>query len=110
MKLNARMSTIADMLYVIFCLITVIVWYLHIPYRIEVTIVLAILAGATLVFFKKGLDKDAEFFSSYSELLKNESHFRSAFNYAGSGMALISKRGHFLKVNHSLCQILGYNE
>lgn len=62
MKLPARMSTVTDALFVLFCLITVVVWYLHIPYRIEITVVLAILAGTMLVLFKKGLDKDAEFF------------------------------------------------
>jgi diguanylate cyclase (GGDEF)-like protein/PAS domain S-box-containing protein len=36
--------------------------------------------------------------------------FRSAFDYAAIGMALVSTEGRWLQVNHSLCQILGYSE
>jgi diguanylate cyclase (GGDEF)-like protein/PAS domain S-box-containing protein len=36
--------------------------------------------------------------------------FRSAFDYAAIGMALVSTEGRWLQVNRSLCQILGYNE
>ncbi|OLE54318.1 MAG: hypothetical protein AUG51_08590 [Acidobacteria bacterium 13_1_20CM_3_53_8] len=36
--------------------------------------------------------------------------FRSAFDYAAIGMALVSEEGHWLQVNHSLCNILGYSE
>ena len=36
--------------------------------------------------------------------------FRSAFDYAAIGMALVSTEGRWLQVNRSLCQILGYEE
>jgi diguanylate cyclase (GGDEF)-like protein/PAS domain S-box-containing protein len=36
--------------------------------------------------------------------------FRSAFDYAAIGMALVSTEGRWLQVNRSLCQILGYAE
>ncbi len=42
-------------------------------------------------------------------LREREEQFRSAFDHA-AGMALVSTEGHWLKVNQSLCQILGYNE
>jgi diguanylate cyclase (GGDEF)-like protein/PAS domain S-box-containing protein len=36
--------------------------------------------------------------------------FRSAFDYAAIGMALVAKSGRWLQVNRSLCEILGYSE
>ncbi|MBS1795043.1 MAG: EAL domain-containing protein [Acidobacteria bacterium] len=43
-------------------------------------------------------------------LAESEERFRSAFNYAPIGIALVSPNGVWLKVNHALCQILGYTE
>ena len=43
-------------------------------------------------------------------LAESEERFRSAFNYAPIGIALVSTSGVWLKVNHALCQILGYTE
>ncbi len=41
----------------------------------------------------------------------NESdRFRSAFDFAAIGMALVSTEGRWLQVNRSLCHILGYTE
>jgi diguanylate cyclase (GGDEF)-like protein/PAS domain S-box-containing protein len=42
-------------------------------------------------------------------LMQSEEHFRNAFDHA-AGMALISPIGHWLQVNSSLCQMLGFNE
>ncbi len=36
--------------------------------------------------------------------------FSTAFNHAPIGMALVSDSGHWLRVNRSLCEILGYTE
>ncbi|MCX7597150.1 MAG: PAS domain S-box protein, partial [Fischerella sp.] len=44
------------------------------------------------------------------ELQESEERFRSAFDNAVNGMALVSPDGHFLKVNPALCKILGYSE
>ncbi|MFO0949538.1 MAG: PAS domain S-box protein, partial [Planctomycetota bacterium] len=42
-------------------------------------------------------------------LLKaRERFFRSAFEYAAIGMALVSPEGRFLAVNRSLCELSGY--
>lgn len=41
---------------------------------------------------------------------ESESRFRSAFDFAAIGMALVSLEGKWLKVNPSLCQLLGYSE
>ncbi len=43
-------------------------------------------------------------------LRETEARFRSAFDDAPIGMALVSTDGHWLQVNRSLCEILGYSE
>lgn len=43
-------------------------------------------------------------------LRESEERFRSAFNYAPIGIALVSTDGKWLKVNRALCDILGYSE
>ena len=43
-------------------------------------------------------------------LAESEARFRSAFDYAPIGIALVSPSGSWLKVNHALSQILGYSE
>lgn len=44
------------------------------------------------------------------ELQESEARFRSAFDYAAIGMALVDTQGHWLQVNRSLCEITGYSE
>lgn len=39
-----------------------------------------------------------------------EDEFRSAFDYAAIGMAIVSPDGKFTRVNQSLCKFVGYNE
>jgi diguanylate cyclase (GGDEF)-like protein/PAS domain S-box-containing protein len=56
-------------------------------------------------------EQHAEILKSQSMALReSEERFRSAFNYAPIGIALVSATGSWLKVNHALCQILGYTE
>ena len=43
-------------------------------------------------------------------LLQTEAHFRNAFDYAAIGMALVSPQGAWLRVNRSLCELVGYSE
>ncbi|MCI0695685.1 PAS domain S-box protein [candidate division KSB1 bacterium] len=44
------------------------------------------------------------------KLRESEELFRSAFAHATTGMALVGIDGRFLRVNHSLCKMLGYTE
>ena len=43
-------------------------------------------------------------------LRETEEHFRNAFDYAAIGMALVSPQGGWLRVNRSLCDLIGYDE
>lgn len=44
------------------------------------------------------------------KLRESEAKFRSAFDYAAIGKALVSPTGKFIQVNPALCKILGYEE
>ena len=41
---------------------------------------------------------------------EDERRFTSAFKYAAIGIALVSLEGKWIKVNHSVCNLLGYTE
>jgi len=43
-------------------------------------------------------------------LRESDERFRSAFEYAAVGMALVSPEGRWLRVNQALCRIVGYGE
>lgn len=43
-------------------------------------------------------------------LIRSEARFRGAFENASIGVALVSLKGEWLRVNRALCEILGYNE
>jgi diguanylate cyclase (GGDEF)-like protein/PAS domain S-box-containing protein len=43
-------------------------------------------------------------------LRETEERFRNAFDYAAIGMALVSPQGNWLRVNRSLCNLIGYTE
>src|SRR5215207_5925188 len=45
-----------------------------------------------------------------SALRESEQRFRGSFERAAVGMALVAPDGRFLRVNRSLCEILGYTE
>jgi PAS domain S-box-containing protein len=43
-------------------------------------------------------------------LLESEERFRTAFEDAATGIALMANDGYFMQVNQTLCRILGYSE
>ncbi|WP_158284207.1 transporter substrate-binding domain-containing protein [Azospirillum sp. TSO22-1] len=45
-----------------------------------------------------------------ASLRESEGRFRAAFETAAHGMALVSSEGRFVKVNRSLCSMIGYSE
>jgi PAS domain S-box-containing protein len=48
--------------------------------------------------------------ASDRRLRESEERFRAAFDAAATGMALVGRDGRWLKVNESLCRIVGYAE
>ncbi len=45
-----------------------------------------------------------------NKLKISETRFKGAFEFSAIGMALVSTEGHWLKVNRSLCDLVGYSE
>jgi two-component system, chemotaxis family, CheB/CheR fusion protein len=41
---------------------------------------------------------------------RSEERFRSAFEYSGIGMGMLSLKGDFLKVNRRICELFGFSE
>lgn len=48
--------------------------------------------------------------ASEEALRRSEDRFRTVFNQAASGMALVDLDGAYLRVNNTLCRMLGYSE
>lgn len=58
-----------------------------------------------------GIMRDISERKAYEEkILESETRFRLAFDYSPIGVALVSLEGHWLKVNKTLCDIVGYSE
>ncbi len=60
---------------------------------------------------KEQAETYAQIMETQSEALReSEERFRTAFDYAPIGIALVDSNGKWLKVNRALCEILGYSE
>lgn len=78
-----------------------------------------LIAGCSLFIFTSVVffmflknQKQAEIIlsSAQKSLIESENKFSEAFNNAAIGIALVSIKGRWLRVNRSLCDMLGYTE
>jgi diguanylate cyclase (GGDEF)-like protein/PAS domain S-box-containing protein len=67
----------------------------------------------TYAFYLKNVEASAAQAQQAEEhvaaLRESEERFRSAFDHA-AGMALVASNGRWIQVNHSLCEMIGYEE
>ncbi|HEX8652255.1 MAG TPA: EAL domain-containing protein [Pyrinomonadaceae bacterium] len=75
-----------------------------------ITVVITTVDGAYRMYLNNTYLNDAQPEERSSSLKDNSDRFRSAFDHAAIGMALVSSEGRWLQVNRSLCEILGYSE
>ena len=59
---------------------------------------------------KRVVERSAKLFRLLARFRESESKFRAAFEHSAIGMALVSLKGKWLKVNKRLCDLLGYRE
>lgn len=65
-------------------------------------------SGKVVLLVPEGRDV-GEVLRAQAELHESEERFRSAFEAAAIGMAIVSADGRFVKVNTALCDLLGYS-
>jgi diguanylate cyclase (GGDEF)-like protein/PAS domain S-box-containing protein len=77
---------------------------------LSISVGMLLLSWQVSPLVKKILISEKIALSSNARLRESESRFRSAFDMSAIGMALVSLDGRWLRVNPSLCQILGFTE
>lgn len=108
MRVNA--INIAILLFALTIIFGIAGWYFAMPAYIQMTGL--VLATAVIIYLlvRQLIKSHINFNQQFSQFEKTESYFRKAFRQAALGMALISTKGRYIKVNHALCTILGYSE
>lgn len=87
-----------------------------IVFGVGINAFIAIIAAASIVIFafqgnlKSTKAEATSSGGSSSGIKESPERFRSAFDHAAIGMALVSPEGRWLQVNRSLCELLGYTE
>ncbi len=82
-----------------------IIFFVYLTYRMYMkNVEIATVQAEQAENYARVLEKQS------AALSESEERFRSAFNYAPIGIALVSVDGNWLKVNRALCEILGYTE
>lgn len=82
--------------------------------EIEPAVLIAMLVGMGMLLWqlapmiKQLLNSEKKLLAVNERIKESENRFRSAFDQAAIGMALISPEGKFMRVNEALCHILGY--
>lgn len=79
-------------------------------FLLSIGIGLLLLSWQVSPLVRKILISEKQALNSNALLRESEGRFRSAFDSAAVGMSLVSLDGRWLRVNQSLCDILGYSE
>lgn len=111
-------SLIGSLLYVILAVVPVGVWVLYAGgsyYVVGFALLgyVAFTAGVSLSNYNLIIRELRLYYENIylvKHLQESESRFRKSFASAPIGMALVSTEGRYIKVNHALCQLLGYSE
>ncbi len=77
---------------------------------LSLSIGMLLLSWQVLPLVRKIVVSEKKALNSNARLRESEGRFRSAFDSAAIGMSLVSLEGKWLRVNQSLCDILGYSE
>ncbi len=87
---------------------------IYLPLREQLQVVIPILlftiiTGILLLYWRV-LPLIRQVILSKNQAMESEARFRSSFDSAATGMALLSLKGQWLRVNPALCELLGYKE
>lgn len=82
-----------------------VIFFIYLTYKMYIkNVEMSIVQAEQAKGYAEALEKQS------AALRESEERFRSAFNYAPIGIALVAPSGSWLKVNRALSEILGYSE
>ncbi len=96
---------------------TVIVWYFFLPPQLSWKFDQPANASSVILFLVMGylISKTHQLLflaqtKTENQLAESETRFESTFEQAAVGIALVSLEGRWLRVNHKICEIVGYTQ